>query len=85
MSTKPPARDPDPSPLIRCNNAALEIEHSPVECDTTFVNDADGACIEVVIPDSETCPPEVLSIAGRYSLSQGLGQPQGDAYVARFV
>lgn len=81
----PPARDPEPSPLIRCNNAALEIERSPVECDTTFINDADGACLEVLIEDADRCPPAVLSIAGRYELGLASGDRQGDHMVVQFV
>jgi len=85
MSTTPPARDPDPSPVIRLNNACHELTHDCPDADPVFHNDADGTRLEVRIPDADAVPPVVLSVAGRYELSCFDVSERSDGMVATFI
>jgi hypothetical protein len=85
MSTRPPARDPEPSPVVRLNNAAMELNHDHPDAEPVFHNDADGTRLEVRLPGVEAVPAVVLSVAGRYELSCPDVSERDDGMVATFI
>ena len=80
MSIKTPRPTADASPIIRLNNAAIEIQNLDIDADTRIERDrgnGDGH-MEIVIDDCDALPPEVLSTLGAYKLDLKFATRQGD-------
>jgi len=85
MSIETPRPTADASPIIRLNNAAIEIQHLDIDADTRIERDPDGGHMEIVIDDCDALPPEVLSTLGAYRLRLKFATRQGDGIQAVII
>jgi len=85
MSIETPRPAADASPIIRLNNAAIEIQHLDIDADTRIERDSDGGHMEIVLDDCDALPPEVLSTLGAYRLNLKFATRQGDGIQAVII
>ena len=85
MSIETPRPTADASPIIRLNNAAIEIQHLDIDADARIERDPDGGHMEIVIDDCDALPFEVLSTLGAYRLQLKFATRQGDGIQAVIV
>jgi len=85
MSIETPRPTADASPIIRLNNAAIEIQNLDIDADARIERDPDGGHMEIVIDDCDSLPPDVLSTLGAYRLDLKFATRQGDGIQAVIV
>jgi hypothetical protein len=80
MSADVPRPTSDASPIIRINNAAIEIEHMDIETETRIDADRpnDDGYLRLRIADCQAIPPGVLSTLAAYELDLISATPDPD-------
>jgi hypothetical protein len=80
MSADVPRPTADASPIIRLNNAAIEIERMDIDTETRIESDrpnGDGT-LELRIADCQAVPPAVLTTLAAYELDLVSASPDPD-------
>jgi hypothetical protein len=80
MSVDIPRPTSDASPIIRLNNAAIEIENMDIETETRIDADRpnDDGHLRLRIADCQAVPPSVLSSLAAYELDLISATPDQD-------